>query len=64
MAESPPVDWRFSCLRCKEWKREADVKVLRVLKNGTDIYVFKCPDCRTEQMAIRVDPSVVGEANV
>lgn len=49
------------CLRCKDWKRESDVKVLDTKKNGDELLVFRCPDCRTEQMANRVDPATVGE---
>lgn len=61
MDESPPVDWLLFCLQCKAWKKESDVKVLRVIKNGEDVLVFKCPECREEQMALRVHPAAVGE---
>jgi|OpeIllAssembly_1097287.scaffolds.fasta_scaffold491355_1 hypothetical protein len=49
------------CMRCKAWKQESKVKVLDIKKNGDDLLVFRCPDCRTDQMAYRVRPDAISE---
>jgi hypothetical protein len=48
-------------MRCKAWKQESKVKVLDIKKNGDDLLVFRCPDCRTDQMAYRVRPDAISE---
>jgi len=48
-------------MRCKAWKQESKVKVLDIKKNGDDLLVFRCPDCRTDQMDYRVRPDAISE---
>lgn len=43
------------CNKCRDMKNEIDVKFIDVQKksNGTYIWTFECPDCKTIQKSKR-----------